>query len=147
MFAFMKKMKTLLPAASTLPGRATTMPVPEKHFVNGNRIAPPFPEGMERAVFGWAALGRGEVCWNIPGVYSTGRLRRRETRKEPTYDEVCSADNHTEAVWWSSTRKKSARNLLQGVLGRPRPDAGHATVANRRGLAIRSVLRVWRRRS
>ena len=52
MFAFMKKMKSLLPANSTLPGRAEALRVPEKHFVNGNRIVPPFPDGMERAVFG-----------------------------------------------------------------------------------------------
>ena len=52
MFAFMKKMKTLLPADGTLPGRAEKVRVPETHFVNGNRIVAPFPQGMEQAVFG-----------------------------------------------------------------------------------------------
>ena len=100
MFAFMKKMKTLLPAASTLPGRAATMPVPEKHFVNGNRIAPPFPEGMERAVFGLGCFwGAEKLFWNIPGVYSTAVGYAGGETKNPTYDEVCSGmTNHTEAV-------------------------------------------------
>lgn len=52
MFGLMKKVKSLLPAEGTLKGRAAKMPVPEKHAVNGNRIVPPFPAGMEQAVFG-----------------------------------------------------------------------------------------------
>ena len=100
MFAFMKKMKTLLPAASTLPGRAATMPVPEKHFVNGNRIVAPFPEGMERAVFGLGCFwGAEKLFWNIAGVYSTAVGYAGGETKNPTYDEVCSGmTNHTEAV-------------------------------------------------
>ena len=100
MFAFMKKMKTLLPAASTLPGRAATMPVPEKHFVNGNRIVAPFPEGMERAVFGLGCFwGAEKLFWNIAGVYSTAVGYAGGETKNPTYDEVCSGmTTHTEAV-------------------------------------------------
>ena len=49
MFAFMKKMTQLLPKDSTLPGRKEKMPVPEMHFVNGNRIVPPFPVGTQLA--------------------------------------------------------------------------------------------------
>jgi peptide-methionine (S)-S-oxide reductase len=52
MFAFMKKMKTLLPKESTLPGRAEAMRVPAKHFVNGHALEAPFPEGMQLAQFG-----------------------------------------------------------------------------------------------
>ena len=46
MFTFMKKMKSLLPKDSTLPGRAAEMRVPAKHFVNGHPLKAPFPEGM-----------------------------------------------------------------------------------------------------
>jgi peptide-methionine (S)-S-oxide reductase len=100
MFAFMKKMKTLLPANATLPGRAAAMPVPEKHFVNGNRMQPPFPEGMERAVFGLGCFwGAEKLFWNIPGVYGTAVGYAGGETKNPTYDEVCSGmTNHTEAV-------------------------------------------------
>jgi len=100
MFAFMKKMKSLLPADSTLPGRAASMPVPEEHFVNGNRIVPPFPEGLERAVFGLGCFwGAEKLFWNIPGVYSTAVGYAGGETKNPTYEEVCSGfTNHTEAV-------------------------------------------------
>jgi peptide-methionine (S)-S-oxide reductase len=100
MFAFMKKIKTLLPASSTLPGRAAAMPAPEKHFVNGNRIVPPFPEGMERAVFGLGCFwGAEKLFWNIPGVYSTAVGYAGGETKNPSYEEVCSGfTNHTEAV-------------------------------------------------
>ena len=100
MFAFMKKMKTLLPARRTLPGRSETMPVPERHFVNGNALTPPFPDGMERAVFGLGCFwGAEKLFWNIPGVYSTAVGYAGGETKNPTYEEVCSGfTNHTEEV-------------------------------------------------
>ncbi len=100
MFAFMKKMKDLLPAENTIPGRAEKMPVPETHFVNGNRIVPPFPEGMQQAVFGLGCFwGAEKLFWNIPGVYSTAVGYAGGETKNPTYEEVCSGfTNHTEAV-------------------------------------------------
>jgi len=100
MFAFMKKMKTLLPAGDTIPGCAEKISVPEKHFINGNRIAPPFPQGMERAVFGLGCFwGAEKLFWNIPGVYSTAVGYAGGETKNPTYEEVCSGfTNHTEAV-------------------------------------------------
>ena len=100
MFAFMKKMKTLLPADGTLPGRAQKIAVQEKHFINGNRIVAPFPQGMERAVFGLGCFwGAEKLFWNIPGVYSTAVGYAGGETKNPTYEEVCSGfTNHTEAV-------------------------------------------------
>ena len=100
MFAFMKKMKTLLPASGTLPGRASRMDVPEKHFMNGNRIVPPFPAGMEQAVFGLGCFwGAERLFWQLPGVYSTAVGYAGGETKNPTYEEVCSGfTNHTEAV-------------------------------------------------
>ena len=100
MFAFMKKMKTLLPASSTIPGRAQTMEVPERHFVNGNRIAPPFPAGLEQAVFGMGCFwGAERLFWKLPGVYATAVGYAGGETKNPTYEEVCSGfTNHTEAV-------------------------------------------------
>ena len=100
MFAFMKKMKTLLPANGTLPGRAEKIRLPEKHFVNGNRIVPPFPEGLQQAVFGLGCFwGAEKLFWQIPGVYSTAVGYAGGETKNPTYEEVCSGfTNHTEAV-------------------------------------------------
>jgi peptide-methionine (S)-S-oxide reductase len=100
MFAFMKKMTELLPRDSTLPGRQERMAVPEKHFVNGNRIVPPFPEGLERAQFGLGCFwGAERIFWQAPGVYSTAVGYAGGATPNPTYEEVCSGfTNHTEAV-------------------------------------------------
>ena len=100
MFAFMKKSKSLLPAGNAIPGRAEKLRVPETHFVNGNRIVPPFPEGMERAVFGLGCFwGAEKLFWKIPGVYSTAVGYAGGETKNPSYEEVCSGfTNHTEAV-------------------------------------------------
>ena len=100
MFSFMKKMKSLLPASATLPGRAEAIPVPEKHAVNGNRIVPPFPEGLERAVFGLGCFwGAEEAFWRIPGVWSTSVGYAGGHTAHPSYEEVCSGrTGHTEAV-------------------------------------------------
>jgi peptide-methionine (S)-S-oxide reductase len=100
MFAFMKKLKTLLPAASTLPGRSAAMPVPERHFINGNPLAPPFPQGLDRAVFGMGCFwGAERIFWQLPGVYSTAVGYAGGNTPNPTYDEVCSGfTNHAEVV-------------------------------------------------
>ncbi len=100
MFSFMKKLKTLLPADSTLPGRATAMPVPERHFVNGHALKAPFPEGMQTAVFGMGCFwGAERLFWDTPGVYSTAVGYAGGNTPNPTYEEVCSGfTNHAEVV-------------------------------------------------
>jgi peptide-methionine (S)-S-oxide reductase len=100
MFAFMKKMKTLLPPESTLPGRNTAMPVPDKHFVNGHRLTPPFPEGLQQVQFGMGCFwGAERVFWQLPGVYTTAVGYAGGNTPNPTYEEVCTGfTNHTEAV-------------------------------------------------
>jgi peptide-methionine (S)-S-oxide reductase len=100
MFTFMKKMKSLLPASSTLPGRSEAMRVPAKHFVNGHALKAPFPEGMELAQFGLGCFwGAERVFWEMPGVYSTAVGYAGGETRNPTYEEVCSGfTNHTEAV-------------------------------------------------
>jgi peptide-methionine (S)-S-oxide reductase len=100
MFGFMKKLDKLLPAGSTLPGRQSKMQVPEKHFVNGNRIVEPFPEGMARAVFGMGCFwGAERLFWKLPGVYSTAVGYAGGETPNPTYDEACSGfTNHAEVV-------------------------------------------------
>ena len=100
MFAFMKKLKTLLPVENTIPGRDARMPVPEKHFVNGHPLTPPFPAGMQQAVFGMGCFwGAERLFWKIPGVYSTAVGYAGGATKNPTYEEVCSGfTNHAEVV-------------------------------------------------
>lgn len=100
MFAFMKKMTQLLPANSTLPGRAAAMEVPDKHFANGHPIRGPFPAGLQQAVFGMGCFwGAERLFWQTKGVYSTAVGYAGGETKNPTYEEVCSGlTNHSEVV-------------------------------------------------
>jgi len=90
-----------MPAADeALPGRARPMPVPERHFVNGNRMVPPFPDGMEEVVFGMGCFwGAERKFWEAEGVYSTAVGYAGGLTPNPTYEEVCSGlTGHTEVV-------------------------------------------------
>ena len=99
MSGFMKK-KTLPAPHEALPGRAEKMRVPEKHFVNGNRLAPPYPEGLEQALFGFGCFwGAEKGFWNLPGVYITAVGYAGGHTPNPTYEEVCSGQTgHNEVV-------------------------------------------------
>ena len=93
--------KAMLPAAGdALPGRAAKMPVPEAHAVNGHALVPPFPAGLETAVFGLGCFwGAERVFWRLPGVYTTAVGYAGGETPNPTYEEVCSGmTGHTEAV-------------------------------------------------
>jgi peptide-methionine (S)-S-oxide reductase len=83
-----------------LPGRSERMPVPESHFVNGASLEPPFPEGMELALFGLGCFwGAERKFWKTPGVVSTSVGYAGGFTPNPTYEEVCSGrTGHTEAV-------------------------------------------------
>jgi peptide-methionine (S)-S-oxide reductase len=100
MFAFMKKMTKLLPKENTVPGRDSAVPVPEKHFVNGHPLTPPFPAGMQQAVFGMGCFwGAERLFWQRKGVYSTAVGYAGGDTKNPSYEEVCSGfTNHAEVV-------------------------------------------------
>jgi peptide-methionine (S)-S-oxide reductase len=96
---FGKKLR-LPDAGEALPGRAASMPVPERHFVNGNRIVPPFPEGLELAEFGMGCFwGAERLFWSRNGVHSTAVGYAGGQTPNPTYREVCSGETgHTEVV-------------------------------------------------
>ena len=87
--------------ADALPGRPDPLPgIPEVHWVNGNRIQPPFPDGMELAQFGLGCFwGAERKFWDTPGVWSTAVGYSGGHTPNPTYEEVCSGrTGHTEAV-------------------------------------------------
>ncbi|TAL01588.1 MAG: peptide-methionine (S)-S-oxide reductase MsrA [Rhodospirillaceae bacterium] len=82
------------------PGRSDPMPVPPTHFVNGNRMTPPFPDGIETAMFGLGCFwGAEKMFWKLPGVYSTQVGYAAGFTPNPTYKEVCSGmTGHNEVV-------------------------------------------------
>ena len=86
--------------AEALPGRAERMRVPDTHFVNRHRLEPPFPAGLEQAMFGMGCFwGAEKKFWQQPGVYSTAVGYAAGHTPNPTYREVCSGmTGHNEAV-------------------------------------------------
>ncbi len=97
---FFKKPSTIPSAADALPGRSDRMPVPEAHFVNHNRLTPPFPEGLAKAMFGMGCFwGAEKGFWQLPGVYSTAVGYAGGVTPNPTYREVCTGmTGHNEVV-------------------------------------------------
>jgi peptide-methionine (S)-S-oxide reductase len=97
---FTKKALTIPSPADALPGRAERMPIPELHFVNKNRLSPPYPDGLERALFGMGCFwGAERKFWQLRGVYSTAAGYAAGHTPNPTYREVCTgATGHNEVV-------------------------------------------------
>jgi peptide-methionine (S)-S-oxide reductase len=83
-----------------LPGRDEPMPVPARHEVLGTPLMPPFPEGLQRAVFGMGCFwGAERVFWQGDGVYTTAAGYAGGFTPNPSYEEVCSAaTGHAEVV-------------------------------------------------
>ena len=99
MFGFAKSLKIPSPEEA-LPGRAEKMPVPKQHYVNGHELEPPYPEGVELALFGLGCFwGAEKYFWQLPGVYVTAVGYAGGLTPNPTYQEVCSGmTGHNEVV-------------------------------------------------
>ena len=83
-----------------LPGRDVPMPVPDKHYVSGNAMQAPYPDGMQEAMFGLGCFWGAEKCfWQLPGVYRTAVGYAAGYTPNPSYEEVCSGmTGHNEVV-------------------------------------------------
>ena len=94
------KPKSIPTKAEALPGRSARMPVPDAHFVNQHRIAAPFPDGLQSAMFGMGCFwGAERKFWQLDGVYSTAVGYAAGHTENPTYQEVCTGrTGHNEVV-------------------------------------------------
>jgi peptide-methionine (S)-S-oxide reductase len=99
LFGFGKK-ATLPTPDEALPGRKESMAVPARHFVNGNPLKPPYPDGLEIAMFGLGCFwGAERKFWQEEGVFTTAVGYAAGITPNPTYKEVCSGmTGHNEVV-------------------------------------------------
>jgi peptide-methionine (S)-S-oxide reductase len=97
---FSRAKTSMTTAADALPGRETPIVEPGLHHVLGTPLAPPFPDGAERAILGLGCFwGAEKVFWQAPGVHTTAVGYAGGFTPNPTYEEVCSGrTGHTEAV-------------------------------------------------
>ena len=98
---FMRKTTALPSASEALPGRATPIPTATRHFVNGHNLLPPYPEGLEQAVFALGCFwGAERKFWELgEGIFTTAVGYAGGQTPNPTYEEVCSGmTGHNEVV-------------------------------------------------
>ncbi|MCW8127334.1 peptide-methionine (S)-S-oxide reductase MsrA [Microbulbifer halophilus] len=109
--------KSTIPGAEdALPGRDEAMPISGKHHVSGHTMVEPFPQGMEKAIFGMGCFwGAERLFWEIDGVYSTAAGYAGGVTPNPRYEEVCSGGTgHAEVVLVVfDPQKVSYRELLR----------------------------------
>ena len=117
MWQYLRKKVEMPTADKALPGRdRPAFAVPTRHFVNGNRLQPPFPAGTQAAMFGMGCFwGAERKFWETPGVYATAVGYAAGLTPNPTYEEVCSGyTGHNEVVMvWFDPAKTSYDALLK----------------------------------
>src|ERR1700759_3974668 len=125
---FMRKTTTLPNSAEALPGRADPIPTATRHFVNGNPLKPPYPAGLEQAVFGLGCFcGAERKFWELgEGVSAPPVGYPGGHPPNPTYEEVCSGrTGHTEVVLVVfDPAKVSYGQLLRTFWESPTPTQG-----------------------
>jgi peptide-methionine (S)-S-oxide reductase len=144
MFSFKQKPMKIPTAAEALPGRPTPIPTASTHWVNGNSIKPPFPAGMETAIFGMGCFwGAERKFWQLPGVYATAVGYAGGPTPNPTYQEVCSGmTGHNEVVLVAYDPKKVSFEALLKTFWESHDPTQGMRQGNDRGTQYRSGIYV-----
>lgn len=97
---FARKKAEMINATGALPGRPEAIATAERHFVNGNALKGPYPQGSETVIFAFGCYwGAERKFWQVPGVWVTAVGNAGGHTPNPTYEEVCSGlTGHTESV-------------------------------------------------
>ena len=132
----------MITAEEALAGREEVMQVPATHFVNGNPLQPPFPVGIETAVFAMGCFwGAEKAFWETPGVYSTAAGYAGGHTPNPTYEEVCSAmTGHTEAVLVAYDPNQVGYEMLLTIFWEQHDPTQGMKQGNDRGTQYRSAI-------
>lgn len=136
---------TLPTKDQALPGRTETMPVPEKHFVNGHNLSPPFDPAYKQIIFGLGCFwGAERKFWQLDGVYTTAVGYAGGITPNPSYREVCSGmTGHNEVVLVVYDPKKiSLEKLLKTFWESHDPTQGMRQ-GNDKGTQYRSGIYVF----
>ncbi|MGB5708972.1 MAG: peptide-methionine (S)-S-oxide reductase MsrA [Arenicellales bacterium] len=139
---FSTKSDTIPSPDKSLPGRASEMQVSNRHYVNGNPIKAPFPEGLETAVFGMGCFwGAERKFWVLEGVYTTAVGYAGGSTPNANYREVCSGmTGHTEVVLVVFDPGKISYQELLSVFWESHDPTQGMAQGNDRGTQYRSAV-------
>ncbi len=139
---FSRRKSAIPQEGAALPGRDEPLEVPERHYVNGNGLTPPYPEGLETAIVGMGCFwGAERLFWQLDGVHVTSVGYSGGHTPHPTYQEVCSGlTGHAEVVMVVFDPTKISYEEILAVFWEQHDPTQGMRQGNDRGTQYRSAI-------